>query len=259
MRALKLFQPIYRVSFFCGLVLIVLGATGWTRLAARSEAFNAGLPVARPTIATPLANQRSKPAPALSPTRSIPLRSSGVLSPTLTNLMPTTAATPISIVRTLTVTKPLPIRLQIPKLQLDTLIEAVGQDHNGNMGIPSHVDNVAWYAPGAAPGEVGNAVLAGHLDHKDGSPAIFWNIRRLKVGDEIIVSSAGNTQYHFAVTHLQTYAYNAAPLDKIFGYTLHRQLNLITCNGVWDQGTRNYSKRLVVYAELIAQDDKPPR
>jgi len=41
-----------------------------------------------------------------------------------------------------------PVRLQIPTLTIDAVIEAVGRDTNGAMDIPKQVDNVAWYAPG---------------------------------------------------------------------------------------------------------------
>ncbi len=96
---------------------------------------------------------------------------------------------------------------------------------------------------------MGNAVIAGHLDLASGAPAVFWNIGKLKIGDELIIISANKLKYHFAVTSVQSYPYDEAPLADIFGFALHSQLNLITCNSVWNQGAHNYSKRLVVYAQ----------
>lgn len=144
-----------------------------------------------------------------------------------------------------------PVRLQIPTLTIDAMVEAVGRDINGAMDIPAQVDNVAWYAPGYLPGELGNAVIAGHLDRANGAPAIFWSIDKLAVGDLIIVTAADGTQYHFAVTQLETYPYDQAPIEAIFGFSLRSQLNLITCKGQWNSGQRNYSNRLVVYSELV--------
>jgi len=94
-------------------------------------------------------------------------------------------------------------------------------------------------------------VIAGHLDRANGSPAIFWSIDKLTVGDLIIVTTAAGTQYYFAVTHLETYPYDQAPIEAIFGFSLRGQLNLITCKGQWNSGQRHYSKRLVVYSELV--------
>src|SRR3981081_1577001 len=57
-----------------------------------------------------------------------------------------------------------PARLQIPKIGVDATVEQVGVDRAGNMDIPKSPNNVAWYSPGVAPGQNGDAVIAGHLD-----------------------------------------------------------------------------------------------
>lgn len=144
-----------------------------------------------------------------------------------------------------------PVRLKIPKLQIDTVVERVGQDKDGAMGIPRNVNHVAWYELGATPGEIGNAVIAGHLDLANGAPAVFWPIRQLVPGDQIFVVDEQGGEHAFAVTRQATYAYAQAPVEEIFGFTIHSQLNLITCNGQWDEAAHNYSQRLVVYAELL--------
>lgn len=149
------------------------------------------------------------------------------------------------------VTSAPPIRLVIPALQVDALIESVGKDQTGAMDIPGKVEQVAWYGLGTAPGEVGNAVIAGHLDLADGSPAVFWQIGQLQIGDEVIVYNAANVEYRFQVSGSQRYAYNQAPVEDIFGFSLNSELNLITCAGAWDRHKRNYTSRLVVYTELV--------
>ncbi len=65
------------------------------------------------------------------------------LTPTIVNIQTSTMTGVISIARTITATKPLPLRLQIPKLKVDAAIESVGSAANGSMGIPKKVDNVA--------------------------------------------------------------------------------------------------------------------
>lgn len=218
------------------------------------EVSAAATPKPYPTVTPTLALKPVAPTPAIRPSIGItPTVVSGTASvsitPTIVSTGTSTTTGLISIARTITATKPIPLRLQIPKLKIDAAIESVGSAANGSMGIPKKVDNVAWYAPGIAPGEVGNAVIAGHLDRANGSPAVFWSIGKLKVGDELIVVSANQLKYHFAVTRVQAYPYDEAPMDDIFGFALQSQLNLITCNGVWNQGAHNYSKRLVVYTQ----------
>ena len=48
------------------------------------------------------------------------------------------------------------------------------------MGTPSQASRVAWYQLGSSPGDVGDAVLAGHLDWTNG-PAVFWYLGKLLV------------------------------------------------------------------------------
>ncbi|MCX6048278.1 MAG: sortase [Chloroflexi bacterium] len=218
------------------------------------ETADAATPKPYPTVTPTLVQATVAPTSAITPSVEItPTVAPGTTtvspSPTIASTSPSTVTGVISIARTITATKPIPLRLQIPKFKIDAAIERVGSAPNGSMGIPKEVDNVAWYAPGIAPGEVGNAVIAGHLDRANGSPAVFWNIGKLKVGDELIVVSANKLKYHFSVTRVQAYPYDEAPMDDIFGFALQSQLNLITCNGVWNQGAHNYSKRLVVYTQ----------
>ena len=163
---------------------------------------------------------------------------------------PEATASP-EITETVAISQAVPVRLRIPAIGVDASIEAVEQDRNGRMDTPALVDDVAWYAPGSAPGEIGNAVLAGHLDRIGGAPAVFWKLGKLAVGDDIFVTDSGGIEYHFRVTGRETYKYDEAPLDAIFGFGIRSRLNLITCRGNWDRGERTYTQRLVVYSELM--------
>lgn len=117
------------------------------------------------------------------------------------------------------------------------------------MDVPKRFDTVGWYRLGVRPGELGNAVLAGHLDAKTG-PASFWRLKELQPGDEVIVVSDDGQERRFVVQTLEHYAYDRAPLDRIFGSAEKVNLTLITCAGRFDRRTQNYDQRLVVYATL---------
>src|SRR3989338_7815462 len=54
----------------------------------------------------------------------------------------------------------LPVRLKVPKINIDATIEYVGLTPQGAMGVPRGPVNVAWYQLGPRPGEEGSAVLA---------------------------------------------------------------------------------------------------
>src|SRR4051794_4191881 len=60
-----------------------------------------------------------------------------------------------------------PVRLRIPALSLRTSIEPVGL-RAGALDVPTNVWNVGWFQLGPRPGDVGNAVIDGHLDSVTG-------------------------------------------------------------------------------------------
>lgn len=145
----------------------------------------------------------------------------------------------------------IPKKLSIPIINVEAQVESVGLDSKKAMDVPKGAMNAGWYNLGVKPGEVGNAVMAGHLDKADGSPAVFWNVARLKPGDKITVEDENGKSSSFSVTRVTKYPYDDFPLQEVFGPTDKRRLNLISCNGEWNSKTHNYSERTVVYSELI--------
>lgn len=144
-----------------------------------------------------------------------------------------------------------PASFSIPSLGLTNIkVESVGLDDENKMDIPRDENNVAWYNLGSKPGELGNAVIAGHYDKKSGAPAVFFDINKLKSGDELIVTDRAGKQLRFKVTEVKSYQLEDFPLDEVFGLGNKPRLNLITCEGQFDTSSRLYSHRLVVYSEL---------
>lgn len=152
-------------------------------------------------------------------------------------------------------TKPLPgipMKVTIPSINVDTEIESVANDAKGRMDVPKDDMNTAWYNPGYRPGMNGSAVLAGHFDKKDGSPAVFWDLDKLQNGDEIIITDDKGKKWTFAVTDSKVYPNKDFPIKTVFGPADEPMLNLITCDGEWTQGT-GYSDRHVIYSKLVTE------
>ncbi|MBX0358557.1 class F sortase [Halobacillus sp. Nhm2S1] len=143
----------------------------------------------------------------------------------------------------------------IPAINVEANIEKVGRYTNGQMGEPESVDGVGWYKDGYQPGAKGSAVLAGHVDSRTG-PAVFYNLEDLQEGDEIIVTDEEGTEQTFIVQKSEAYDRKNAPLNKIFGFSYRRQLNLITCTGEFNKEAGTHDERLVVYA--VHEDDVNP-
>ena len=152
-----------------------------------------------------------------------------------------------------------PARLSIPHLHIDAPVMSVGQTASGVMDAPTsnaynspYWTSVFWYSPGAEPGQVGNVVIAGHIDRVGGDPAVFWGLGSLQPGDSITLTTNDGTQYHYTVNRVVTYPANYSSQDAfnaVFGPTSARHLNLITCSGLWTGN--GYDKRLVVMATQV--------
>jgi len=144
-----------------------------------------------------------------------------------------------------------PKTLSIPKIKVNAMVESVGLDSERKMDVPKDSDNVAWYNLGAKPGSVGSAVIAGHKDEASGAPSVFWDLKKLESGDEIIVTDENGNDYTYSVTEIKDYPDASFPLQKVFNTNGKPYLNLITCEGIFNESTRNYSHRTVVYSELV--------
>lgn len=145
----------------------------------------------------------------------------------------------------------LPVRLKIPVIGVDAKVQSVGLTNSGRMGIPTNFTDVAWYNLNPRPGQSGSAVIDGHLDNARDANAVFARLNELKSGDEIFVVDERGLELKFVVKSSAVYSDSYAPLSTIFDKSGNiAKLNLITCDGAWDQQAKNYDKRLVVYTEL---------
>ncbi|HLX59317.1 MAG TPA: class F sortase [Ktedonobacteraceae bacterium] len=143
-------------------------------------------------------------------------------------------------------------RLIIPGIGVNASIEPVGVLSDGNLAVPTQKpwDGVGWYQYGPYPGDQGSAVIDGHLDRPGGSPAVFWNLRNLHIGDMVMVVNPGEKSLHFRVINMKYYAPNNAPLQTIFENKMGIFLNLITCAGQWIPNQHQTTLRLVIYTVL---------
>ncbi|HLI90005.1 MAG TPA: class F sortase [Ktedonobacteraceae bacterium] len=143
-----------------------------------------------------------------------------------------------------------PMRLIIPSIQVDAMVEAVGVLASGDLDTPRQNPwtDVGWYEAGPRPGQRGSAVMDGHLDRPGGFPAVFWNLRNIHAGDKITVIMSSGKKLLFHVTSFAFYPPEEAPLQAIFGDGSGEYLNLITCAGDWIPSQHQTTLRMVVYA-----------
>jgi len=146
-----------------------------------------------------------------------------------------------------------PARLRIPAIGVDANVQSVGLSWKGtgDMGIPTNFTDVAWYNGGPAPGAPGSAVINGHLDGKEVPQAVFYNLGKLKPGDLVEVEDKKGMLLQFRVVETKLYDYDAPTAEIFAGDASKTRLNLITCTGDWLTTEKLYSKRIVVFTELV--------
>lgn len=147
----------------------------------------------------------------------------------------------------------LPVRLVIPAIEVDAVVQLVGLDENGSgaMGVPDNFTDVGWYKDGVRPGMRGSAVIAGHYNGKNTPQAVFYDLHTLKIGDEVVVMSAERIEDIYFVVKIETYDYDAPTTDVFISTDGRKRLNLITCGGDWIPESKLYNKRTVVFTELM--------
>jgi sortase (surface protein transpeptidase) len=144
---------------------------------------------------------------------------------------------------------PPPTRLRIPTIGVDAPLVDLRLDDKGALGAPQDFATPGWYADGTRPGDVGPAIIAGHVDSKTG-PAVFFRLHELRA-DQTIEVARGDGWVKFRVLAVRRYAKDQFPTDEVYAPTPNAQLRLITCGGAFDNTRRSYVDNVVVYAVAI--------
>jgi LPXTG-site transpeptidase (sortase) family protein len=144
----------------------------------------------------------------------------------------------------------LPVSIQIPKAQVNAEVETI-EIVDGVMQNPTGPWVVSWYKETAKLGEVGNTVMAGHLDYWDVGPSVFYHIGDLAKGDKISITGNDGDVFTYEVDWVKLYDATNAPIQTIVGPTKNESLTLITCGGPFDYQNGVYLQRMVVRAHLV--------
>ncbi|WP_244200378.1 class F sortase [Micromonospora arborensis] len=139
-----------------------------------------------------------------------------------------------------------PTRVRVNRIGVDTALTVLGLDRAGALIPPSDFDVAGWYGGGPAPGDVGPAVLAGHLDSRRG-PAVFARLGELRPGDRVEVWRGGQ-RLSFRVTGSLRTRKDRFPTEAVYGPTPGAELRLVTCGGDFDRRSGHYRDNVVVFA-----------
>lgn len=206
---MPLIDPARIVSQFITILLILISAFGFYEIG---------------TLLSPAHNHAAAPATATT-------------APALKPAVQTAKSLPRS----------LPTSVVIPSIGVNANVLSVGQDDKGSIDVPGPLD-VGWYNLSPTPGEIGPAILVGHVDYVTIGPAVFWSLRDMQPGATIQVARQDGTNVAFTVEKVASYDQENLPTDQIYGNINYPGLRLITCTGDFNYVTHHYSNNLVVYA-----------
>lgn len=144
----------------------------------------------------------------------------------------------------------LPVRLQIAAIGVDSTLMDLGLRKDGTMEVPPSGFPAGWYTGAPTPGELGPAIIAGHIDWN--GPGVFYNLHNLKVGDQIAVTRKDGSKPVFRVTRVSQFSKDQFPTTLVYGNLDHAGLRLITCGGSFDRASGLYEDNIVAFADLVA-------
>lgn len=142
-----------------------------------------------------------------------------------------------------------PVSVAIPSIAVGSNLIKLGTDPATGVLIPPKAYDIAgWFADGPVPGDLGPAVIAGHVDSQAG-PGVFYKLKNVAVGDPIYVTLADATVVTFVAIKVAHYPKSGFPTADVYGPTPDAELRVITCGGTFDYSKRSYVDNIVVFAK----------
>lgn len=144
-----------------------------------------------------------------------------------------------------------PEALRIPAISVDTSLVDLGLNADDTVEVPRAATVAGWYDQGPVPGQIGSAVILGHVDSVEG-PAVFYRLSELVAGDRVDVRVSDGSVSTFRVDRVATYDNEEFPAQQVYAGSPGRAtLNLVTCGGVYDADRGGYQSNVVVSTKRV--------
>lgn len=138
-----------------------------------------------------------------------------------------------------------PTRIQIPAIDVDATCMEVSIRAD-EVEVPDF-GLAGWWVQTREPGEIGPAVIGGHVDSKSG-PDVFFRLKDLRPGDEVTVSDEAGATRTFVVNDDPVQVDKQERPPEVFGFGEPRpELRLITCGGEFNPAIGHYTDNIVVF------------
>lgn len=218
-RQLRVNRRSSRRWWAAAIVLLLIGA-GFLSVGLFGHQNTLTDPAAAPTLASPPAAVKATPKPSAALARSVP------------------------------------VGLRIPAIGVAVSLSTLGLNPDRTVQVPTNYQQPGWFKLGPSPGQVGSAVILGHVDDRNG-PAVFFRLGSLKTGDKVEVSLANGVLAHFVVNTVAMYLKTQFPAQQVYASHGYSALQLVTCGGQFDTQAGHYLSNVVAYTTLVSTTPAP--
>lgn len=150
--------------------------------------------------------------------------------------------------------QPRPNRVTLAGRAIDgpIMVDGLGLDAQGGHAEPPVEEPkvASWYNLGPRPGEVGPAVVLGHVNGS-GQQGIFANLHNVRDGDRVTITREDGSEIEFEVYRTLTIDKEEFPADEVYGNTDGPEIRLVTCGGNLDRVHHRYLSNIIVFGRLI--------
>lgn len=146
-----------------------------------------------------------------------------------------------------------PADVVIPALHVRAPVMSLGLAPDGTVQVPplAKADLAGWYDQGPAPGQLGPAVILGHVDSAATGPGVFYRLGALRPGDAVDLRRADNSTASFRVDSVERFGKDAFPTRRVYGDLDYAGIRLITCGGAFDRATGHYEDNVIAFGHLV--------
>ncbi|WP_189306522.1 class F sortase [Streptomyces albospinus] len=152
-----------------------------------------------------------------------------------------------------------PVRVRVPSLHIDAPLVRLGLAADGSLAAPpaGNRNLAGWYGDGTPPGATGTALVAGHVDTRDG-PAVFYRLGSLTKGGTVQILRKDGRTAVFTVDAVEVYDGRHFPDGKVYGEAARPEIRLITCGGGFSRSRQEYLGNVVVFGHLTGSQEAAP-
>jgi hypothetical protein len=140
-----------------------------------------------------------------------------------------------------------PQRIAIPDAGVETVIDPVGT-RKGEIEVPP-LGRAGWFDGGPRPGEVGRAVVIGHLDTRRG-PGLFARVPKVPVGAGVRITDRRGDVYSYEIIGRAQVRKDRFPTAEVYGSASQPVLVLVTCGGPYSEKD-GYRDNVLLYARAV--------